>query len=717
MSNNIPQIPYPKMSPFYLFMKKNFPFVEGTYEANDLWNLFCKLVEHFNQVEGVTETLKQNLNSLYEYLNNLDLQDEVNNKLDEMAEDGTLSELIGAYITNDIIRVVTTRAYLKTMSGLEEGMKVKTLGCYEIGDGGNGYYIIKEQLENETFDESFNIELENDLKAELIIEDDKVNFKTLGARSLATDNTLYDNKTILENFVTFNETYIRKLTLYIPGGVYGFTETNIASDRGFNIEGVESFSKWKWNGTIFVPINSNQSHIIKIGNGSIISANISLKNITFSTANFEYNSTYNCYRIHSTGVPGNEGKITASDVKQIITCLDILHLTYATIDNINFQYIRGKALTMSTSWEINFGFLNFRCIENYSGEIINMLQNTAGLATTPNISACRFKQINAEGFYGDLIKISSGCSFANNTFDLINIEPNYVSVTFNSETVTTLPDASYNDTTATHFSTFNLAGGQFTDVIINNIQVNNYPIAFITYNNTQYVIDRFFSQTATDAQFNYTVNNISVIGQNKDVDLLYFNGNKWRDFQNCTFNNFTTNQKTYRGRFNVNGARNIHSNIYFDKFLANKLLFKSNTTPVYEVISNVADRNFGSLHYDVDSINPLKLVHSLIPTSTYPTINRKEIYYELIGTKVLFRCKIPTGQTCRIITQVLTEDGTSKGAIGATAFPDTVGDGEYHWYTIDVSSLVSDDLCGYKVTFYQPDSYSSTPLFDVITSY
>ena len=131
------------MSPFRLFMKTNFPFVEGTYEANDLWGLFCKLVEHFNQVEGVTETLKQNLNSLYEFLNTLELQDEVNNKLDEMAESGELQEIMAAYLNSRAIFGFDNIADLKTATNLIDGSYVRTLGFYNINDSGGSLYHIR----------------------------------------------------------------------------------------------------------------------------------------------------------------------------------------------------------------------------------------------------------------------------------------------------------------------------------------------------------------------------------------------------------------------------------------------------------------------------------------------------------------------------------------------------------------------------------------------
>lgn len=730
-NNFVPQQKeYKKLRPFPLFMKNNFPFIENTFESLDYYGLLCEVVKYLNCVIENEHIVMDNQQAVYDafvelnnyvstYFDNLDVQEEINNKLDEMVLDGTLENIIGMYITNSIIRTVDTVIEMKSMTTLENGMKIKTLGYYNINDGGNGYYSIKNQEENETFDESFKIELENDLKAELIIENDKVNFITIGGRTQnISDNTLYDNKTILQNFVNYNENSIRKLTLFIPGGVYGFSETNIASTKGFNIEGVYSYSQWKWNGTIFVPMTSNQSHIIKIGNTTMQSCNISMKNIVFSSAIFEYNEDIKTYRVHSTGIPGNPGKITSNDIKLITSCLDIIYLAYSKFENIDFQYILGTAFSMSTSWEIDFDKLNFRFIENYSGSIINMLQNDSTLHEYPNITACNFKQINAEAIIGNLINISSGCSFANNTFELINVEPNLRAVCFNDEVINALPDVNFDETTAIHFSIFHITGGaQFSDICINNIQCNNFPIAYLSYMSQNYLMDRIITQESSNSRIDYIVNNTSIVGQNKDIDILYFNGGNFRHYQHCIFNNYSSNnQSDYVGRFNVKGARNIKCNEVLNKLIPSNFLYLGNYTPIYDVLRNSTDRAFGNLYYDNDSINPLKLVYKVINTVENPNINRQEVRYPLIGNTLLLRVKIPNGLTSRLVATIYNEEGQSQGGVGAAQFPDTVGDGKYHWYAMDLSSVVSTVKAGYNVTLNQPNDYDVSPFIDVISS-
>lgn len=98
MSNNIPQKPYKPITPFSFFIKSNFPFIEATYEARDNYDLLSKVVQHLKTVEYNQGIAQENLETLYNFLNTLELQDEVNNKLDAMAESGELGELMSVYI-------------------------------------------------------------------------------------------------------------------------------------------------------------------------------------------------------------------------------------------------------------------------------------------------------------------------------------------------------------------------------------------------------------------------------------------------------------------------------------------------------------------------------------------------------------------------------------------------------------------------------------------
>lgn len=100
---------YKKLSPFKGWALENFPFIEEDFDAITEYQLYCKIVEYLNKViyneillEQSNNELVNAFNELKEYVdnyfNNLDVQEEIDNKLNEMASDGTLTRLIKKYI-------------------------------------------------------------------------------------------------------------------------------------------------------------------------------------------------------------------------------------------------------------------------------------------------------------------------------------------------------------------------------------------------------------------------------------------------------------------------------------------------------------------------------------------------------------------------------------------------------------------------------------------
>lgn len=100
---------YTNLTPFKWFVLENFPFIEADFDALTEWQLFCKLGKELNkiinsentlgtQVENVTNAFIKLQNYVNNYFDNLDVQEEINNKLNEMAEDGSLTVLIKNYI-------------------------------------------------------------------------------------------------------------------------------------------------------------------------------------------------------------------------------------------------------------------------------------------------------------------------------------------------------------------------------------------------------------------------------------------------------------------------------------------------------------------------------------------------------------------------------------------------------------------------------------------
>lgn len=112
------------LTPFKLCVLQNFPFIEADFDVVTNYQLLCKVVEYLNNVidnnnkqnSNITQ-LEQNFITLYnyvkDYFDNLDVQEEINNKLDEMAESGSLEILITDYFNkvSDSLSMLATKNF------------------------------------------------------------------------------------------------------------------------------------------------------------------------------------------------------------------------------------------------------------------------------------------------------------------------------------------------------------------------------------------------------------------------------------------------------------------------------------------------------------------------------------------------------------------------------------------------------------------------------
>lgn len=100
---------YKILTPFKMQVLTNFPYIEADFDALTNYELLCKIVEYLNAVIANENEVTEQITSLYnayvslqdyvnDYFDNLDVQEEINNKLDELADDGTLTQLIKGYV-------------------------------------------------------------------------------------------------------------------------------------------------------------------------------------------------------------------------------------------------------------------------------------------------------------------------------------------------------------------------------------------------------------------------------------------------------------------------------------------------------------------------------------------------------------------------------------------------------------------------------------------
>lgn len=192
-----------------------------------------------NNAEAVKElqtaftTLK---NYVDNYFDNLDVQDEINNKLDEMAESGQLTDIIASYIQLKGILAFNTVSELKNGENIVNGSFAETYGFHTLNDGGSAKYKIRTLSLDDTVDERKIIAITNtNLVAELICNK-TINVKQIGAYGDGTHDDTDVFKYAVNNFnkinVPFGE-YLITDTIFIPANVIIEGENNNSFSNGY----------------------------------------------------------------------------------------------------------------------------------------------------------------------------------------------------------------------------------------------------------------------------------------------------------------------------------------------------------------------------------------------------------------------------------------------------------------------------------------------------
>lgn len=148
-----------KLSPFRWFVLQNFPFIEADFDALTNYELMCKIVEYLNATIEKTNELGNQVEVLTNWFNNLDVQDEVDHKLDEMVEDGTLQEIIGEFL--NVTKNV--KMYGAVGDGTTDDTEAIVSALADLNDGETlffpaGDYIVYSDYENNTNNPSYNLQ-------------------------------------------------------------------------------------------------------------------------------------------------------------------------------------------------------------------------------------------------------------------------------------------------------------------------------------------------------------------------------------------------------------------------------------------------------------------------------------------------------------------------------------------------------------------------------
>ena len=185
---------------------QNFPFIEEDFDALTNYELTCKIVEYLNkviasqnEVINLSNELQIAFQQLHDYVenyfDNLDVQEEINNKLDDMVEQGTLQEIITTYIQANVEWTFDTVADMKLATNLVNGSYARTLGFHAVNDGGGAIY----KISNTGTANERDIIAVGDLFANLVVLNSHVVAEQFGAYG---DNT-HNDTTVLQAFMTY----------------------------------------------------------------------------------------------------------------------------------------------------------------------------------------------------------------------------------------------------------------------------------------------------------------------------------------------------------------------------------------------------------------------------------------------------------------------------------------------------------------------------------
>ena len=222
-----------------------------TYYEQIIW--FTKYLQ-----ETVIPAINNNAQAvieIQEFINNLDLQDEVDNKLDEMAESGELEEIMADYLNSKAIFGFDNVSSMKSATNLIDGSFAETLGYYSKTDKGGAKYKVRKITNADVVDEMTLIALNDEsLVAELIVPTE-INVIQLGAKNDGITNaSSYFNKLFTLSASKF----------IIPTGTYLLNSSvvlNNVTNKSIENNGVLNFASTDTKGSSCIELRECENLI------------------------------------------------------------------------------------------------------------------------------------------------------------------------------------------------------------------------------------------------------------------------------------------------------------------------------------------------------------------------------------------------------------------------------------------------------------------------
>ena len=134
--------------------------------------------ENAEALTEVQEKFVELKNYVVHYFDNLDVQEEINNKLDEMAESGELAEIIAQYLALSVCFAYNTIEEMAKAENLTNGSICNVLGQNSYNDGKGAFYKVRTVTTSDVVD-GFNIVAlyDTSLVGERIFNNDIINLQ------------------------------------------------------------------------------------------------------------------------------------------------------------------------------------------------------------------------------------------------------------------------------------------------------------------------------------------------------------------------------------------------------------------------------------------------------------------------------------------------------------------------------------------------------------
>lgn len=358
----------PNVPPFVKFVCANVPMVFDDslsyYEALcALWKYVQSMTDVINNNATLEEEYIIKFDELKEfvdnYFDNLDVQEEINNKLDAMVEDGTLQELINNYLQPNVTWTFDTVADMQNSENLVAGGYAKTLGYYALNDGGGALYYITDS-EPSTYYETV-----GDLYAQLVVEGNRINAASYGIKGDGTFDDASAIQAAIDDACNYIQTkpsatgsFSAPVTVVLPDKKM-YIKTQISTNEAIKIVGGGTSST--------LVLADDISYMIKVD-----------KNASTKTSNEE--TQIEGLEISNLRFDGNSRGYTCT------SAIGVYHCDHFVLRDLWFMCIKGKCIELAGAREGNVESIFTRFCGVYGSGCIEIVTNPNVGADTSNLN-------------------------------------------------------------------------------------------------------------------------------------------------------------------------------------------------------------------------------------------------------------------------------------------------------------------------------------------